>query len=424
MKIPTNIKPKLNILISYYRNLYSKTDERFMSKNFVYDDEGLEICTIYTLSRIEHNKTNSYDNIYYSLLDNLHTSYVNAPKVDKIIHTVNLSLLKLAERNHSKLIIDRISKTINTLLPYLNYIIYKEQAEIYQILLDYYQDYKFNTQLIDKYNKLFEIVDEPLKPILIEIISIYYTRITLNANKAIDTLILSKYCTTQSIITDYLKLLLSFRLYKLPSEKEIAKKLIKRCEKENNKYYLNKTYNILASLYTQQNPNLAIHYLEIVISNFDLTFNSKFEFAIYLRNLGVLLCMNKKYYEASQRLRELFEIYPESILTTFYYFIISTENIYGDINDIRKVLNYTKKYSYMIDNPIIYQIFKLFDYKYNDNHDTLLNNIIYELFDLKDEILNIPPLMDIIDNLLFSICKIEKIYDSYKLFANFFISTQ
>lgn len=420
MKIPTSIKPKLNILISYYRNLYSKTDERFMSKNFVYDDEGLEICTIYTLSRIEHNKTNSYDNIYYSLLDNLHMSYINAPKVDEIIHTVNLSLLKYAERNNSKLIIDRISKVLNALSSYLDYIIYKEQAEVYQILLDYYRDYKFNTELIDKYNKLFEIVDEPLKPILIEIISIYYTRITLDTYKAFEILKLSKCCTINSVITDYVKLLLSFREYKHTNEKSLATRLIQRCESENNNIYLCKTYNILATLYTQQDSELAINYLNKIITNFDFTHGSKYDYAIYLRNLCILLYVNKKYRQAIYHLRELFDVYPESILTTFYYYIISIENINEDHGEIKKILNYTKKNLDKIDNPIIFQIFKLYEYKYEKQKQEQLASIVLELIHHKDELFKIPPIIEIIDSLLFSICKKENSFELYKIYANIF----
>lgn len=420
MKIPTSIKPKLNILISYYRNLYSKTDERFMSKNFVYDDEGLEICTIFTLSRLEHNKTNSYDNIYYSLLDNLHMSYINAPKVDEIIHTVNLSLLKYAERNNSKLIIDRITKVINALSSYLDYIIYKEQAEVYQILLDYYRDYKFNTELIDKYNELFDIVDEPLKSILIEITFICYTRIFLDATKSLNALRLIHNCKCDSVISDYIHLLLYFREYKLTNEKSLGNKLIKRCENENNKIYLCKTYNILASLYTQQNPELAINCLNKIILNFDSTLGSKYDYAIYLRNLCILLCMNKKYEQAIYHFQELFDIYPESILTTFYYFIISIENINGDYDEIKKILQYTKKYSDNIDNPIIYETFRLCKYKYEESKHDKLENIVSDLIYFKDEVFRVPPILEIIDNLLYSICKIENSFETYKTFANIF----
>lgn len=420
MKIPTNIKPKLNILISYYRNLYSKTDERFMSKNFVYDDEGLEICTIFTLSRLEHNKTNSYDNIYYSLLDNLHMSYINAPKLDKIIHTVNLSLLKYAEINNSKLIIDKISKVLNVLSSYLDYIIYKEQAEVYQILLDYYRDYKFNTELIDKYNKLFEIIDEPLKPILIEITFICYTRIYLDATKSLNALRLIHNCKCDSVISDYIRLLLYFREYKHTNEKSLATRLIQRCEKENNKNYLCKAYNIFATLYTQQNSELAINYLNKIISNFDSTFGSKYDYAIYLRNLCILLCMNKKYDQAICHFKELFDIYPESILTSFYYFIISIENINGDLSEIKKILYYTKKHSNNIDNPIIYQIFKLYEYKYENQKHEYLDSIVSELIHHKDELFEIQPIIEIIDYLLFSICIKEKSLESYKVFANIF----
>lgn len=418
MKIPTNIKPKLNILISYYRNLYSKTDERFMSKNFVYDDEGLEICTIYTLSRIEHNKTNSYDNIYYSLLDNLHTSYVNAPKVDKIIHTVNLSLLKLAERNHSKLIIDRISKTINTLLPYLNYIIYKEQAEIYQILLDYYQDYKFNTQLIDKYNKLFEIVDEPLKPIIIEITVTCYTRVYLDADKALYALKLVPTCKIQSIMVDYLLLALYFREYRLSTEKEIAEKLIIRCEQENNRIYLCKTYNILASLYTQQNPDFAIALLQKAIDKFD-TNDLNHNLSIYKRNLGILSCMNN-YHKISIECFKSLEIIDYSmILLAFPYYIYSLEkeNHTSNIINIIEKLNICQE---NIKDKILICIFKIYKLKYGLSEATSLNSILCELKHLKSDLLCVTPLLKIIEFEIYEISINTNQFSMYEKFMKIF----
>lgn len=418
MKIPTNIKPKLNILISYYRNLYSKTDERFMSKNFVYDDEGLEICTIYTLSRIEHNKTNSYDNIYYSLLDNLHTSYVNAPKVDKIIHTVNLSLLKLAEQNHSKLIIDRISKTINTLLPYLNYIIYKEQAEIYQILLDYYQDYKFNTQLIDKYNKLFEIVDEPLKPIIIEITFICYTRIYLEADKSLKALCLIRNCYCDSVISDYIYLLLYFREYKLTNEKSLGKMLIKRCETENNKIYLCKTYNILASLYTQQNPKLAISFLQKAINNFNEN-DSNHNLSIYKRNLGILSCMNN-YHKISIECFKSLEIIDYSmILLAFPYYIYSLEkeNHTSSIINIIEKLNICQE---NIKDKILICIFKIYKLKYGLSEATSLNSILCELKHLKSDLLCVTPLLKIIEFEIYEISINTNQFSMYEKFMKTF----
>lgn len=418
MKIPTSIKPKLNILISYYRNLYSKTDERFMSKNFVYDDEGLEICTIYTLSRIEHNKTNSYDNIYYSLLDNLHMSYINAPKVDEIIHTVNLSLLKYAERNKSKLIIDRISKVLNALSSYLDYIIYKEQAEVYQILLDYYRDYKFNTELIDKYNKLIEIVDEPLKPILIEITFICYTRIYLDATKSLKALRLIHNSKCDSVISDYIYLLLYFREYKLTDEKSLGNKLIKRCQNENNKIYICKTYNILASLYTQQNPELAITLLNTAIDNFDKEYDINENLAIYVKNLAILACVNSYHRKAIECFKILDSLNSNLLFISFPYYFYSLENEnYG-----RKIINIIKSLNKNLDKIedetliIILEVFKL---KYGMSNLTL-SKIICKLKHLKYELLNVSPLLKIIEFEIYEISINTNQFTMYKKFMKTF----
>lgn len=418
MKIPTNIKPKLNTLISYYRNLYSKTDERFMSKNFIYDDEGLEICTIHTLSRIEHNKTNSYDNIYYSLLDNLHTSYINEPKVDEIIHAVNLSLLKLAERNDSKLIIDRISKTLNALSPYLDYIIYKEQAEVYQILLDYYQDYKFNTELIDKYNELFDIVDEPLKPILIEITFICYTRIYLDAKKSLKTLNLIYNCNCDSVITDYIYLLLYFREYKLTNEKSLGNKLIIRCEKEKNKIYLCKTYNILSSLYTRQNPELAISFLQRAINKFDEN-DSTHNLSIYKRNLGILSCMNN-YHKISVECFEALEKNDYSmILITFPYYVFSLEKLSYSRDTIESILINLKRNQSEIKNTILLSILNLLLIKYKLENISLTLPLAH-LVSEKERLKNIQPLLTIIEFELYEICKKDDLFQTCEEFMKNF----
>lgn len=419
MKIPNHIKPKLNLLISYYRNLYSKTDERFMSKNFVYDNEGLEICTIYTLSRIEHNNTNSYDSIYYSLLDNLHTSYINVPKVDELIHNVNLSLLKLAERNDSKLIISRITKTIKALSPYLNYIIYKEQAELYQILLDYYQDYRFNTKLIDKYNELFEIVDEPLKPILIEITVMCYTREHLDADKVLNSLRLVHNCNVHSIMVDYLYLALCFREYKLNTEKRIADKLIKKCEKENNKIYLCKTYNILASLYTQQNPQLAISLLQKAIDSFDKN-DSLHNLTIYKRNLGILSCMNNYHKISIPCFETLERIDYSMILLAFPYYIYSLEQENCDLIKIISTIQTLNDERNYITDDILINILELFKFKYNFSDAISLNNIICRFKCLKNELLNVSPLLKIVESEIYDISIQSNKFSIYKNFMKIF----
>lgn len=416
MKIPTSIKPKLNILISYYRNLYSKTDERFMSKNFVYDDEGLEICTIYTLSRIEHNKTNSYDNIYYSLLDNLHMSYINAPKVDEIIHTVNLSLLKYAERNKSKLIIDRITKVLNALSSYLDYIIYREQAEVYQILLDYYRDYKFNTELIDKYNKLFEIIDEPLKPILIEITFICYTRIYLDATKSLNTLRLIHNCKCDSVISDYIRLLLYFREYKLTDEKSLGNKLIKRCENENNRIYLCKTYNILASLYTQQNPEFAIKLLNTAIDNFDKKYDINENLAIYVKNLAILACANNYHSKAIECFRILENLRSNLLFISFPYYIYSLENTSENTDNIISILNYLHDKTDELEQTTFIHIYHLFLIKYNLDQNLNFENVLSEFIKMGSQLKHFKPILIIVESEVLEICnKFNSMYLYRKL---------
>ncbi|MDD3049011.1 MAG: hypothetical protein PHQ89_03435 [Bacilli bacterium] len=416
IKISKNKKTKLNKLLSYYRHKLSKSEERYLPKNFIYDNEGLEICTVYTLSRIEHNKTLSYDNIYYALLDNLNMSYTESSKIDELIHTINLSILKFAEINDAKNIVSRINKTMNTLAPYFEYVIYHEQAEIYEIILDYYSDYKFNIELIDKHIALFDLVDEPLKPILIEIGFIFYTRIYLDPDKSYYPLTLIKKCNCNSVISDYVLLLLYFREYKLINEKALGDKLIQRCKNENNKIYLCKSYNILSSLYTKQNPDLAMHYLQLAIKEFDLINDTKYNLAIYKRNLGILACMNEQYELSVESFDSLNLLQPDLLLITFPYFIFALEKTnYNELVIIKILLDFQINKSKINDRTLLL-LLDLWLIKYKINNKLNLYNIVSEFIEEKNTLITIQPILHIIESCLFDICKEKHTFNLYKDF--------
>lgn len=416
IKITIDKKPLLNKLISYYRCEYSKHDERFLMKNFIYDKEGFRICTIPTLSRIESNKANSYENIYYSLLDNLGISYIEDSKADKLIHAINLSLLKFAEINDAKNIIDKINKAILILKPYLNYALYKEQAEVYQILLDYYQDYKFNPEMIDKYNVLFDLIDEPLKLIYIEIAYNYYIRIHLDAKKSLETLKLITYCKYDSIMFDYTILLLYYREYNLYKEKELGYKLIKKCIEVNNKFYLCKTYNVLASLYTQQNPELAIEYLQKAIDNFDSKFDTKYNLSIYTRNLGILSSVNNHHSNAVKYFKALETLNYDDLLITFPYYICSLGKMNTNNKEVIKLLKYLNSYSHLIEKTTFIHLLHLYQIKYNVDAKYSIEEVIYEFMKLGKALKSFIPILNIIEDELYEVCKSKKSFQLYKSF--------
>ncbi|NBK98650.1 MAG: tetratricopeptide repeat protein [Erysipelotrichia bacterium] len=420
MKIPKEKKAQLNKLISYYRHLYSKDNERFLPKNFIYDEEGLTICTVYTLSRIENNKTLSYDNIYLSLLDNLGIDYIYEPKIDKLLHMINLSILKCAEINNAKSIVEKINKTTNTLSRYLDYAFYKEQAEIYQIILDYYAEYKFNTELIDKYNQLFDLVDEPLKPVLIEIFSIYYTRIHLDADKALMALKLVENCKSNSIMIDYLYVALCFREYKLLKEKELAEKLVVKCKSENNNFYLCKTYNILASLYTQQNPDLSMEYLKKAIDHFDQEKDDKHNLAIYTRNLGILASMNNLHELAVEYFDLLYKTDREIILITFPYYIYSLERISFKRSYIKDILFYLLDNKANITDNIFLALVDFLFIKYEIISVQNIEKAILLLYEEEKRLKKIKAILDIIEVELYDICLKYDCFSIYKDFMKIF----
>ena len=134
--IPSKLKPTLNTLIHYYRR--HNEDPSFQAKNFVLNKDGIEICDVSTLSKLENNKIQCMDDIYFELLKNLNSSFIYDDIANNLIQSTNHALLKHAEINDVPKILSLLTKIIETLSTYKNCIIYKEYLEIYEILYDYY----------------------------------------------------------------------------------------------------------------------------------------------------------------------------------------------------------------------------------------------------------------------------------------------
>lgn len=413
IQIAEKDKAKLNLIIAYYRRLFEITNDAFTMKNFVIDKYGTPICSITTLSRLENNKIESYDSTYFSLLDKLQMKYYSDPKIDVILHEANLAILQHAEFNHAKAIIDLIQNIFTHYGKYRNYAIYHEQFDVYDIVMDYYAHYQFNPDIIDKMNELIELVDDCLRPILIEITIIYYTRINMNGQEALNTLEKVKYCHTNSIIKEYVDLLLSYRKYELTANKEKAENLIKKCQAIQNKFYYCKACNILSVIYTVQNPKKAAEYLLESIRHFDHQYDIPQNLCVYHLNLAHLYCtQTENYIDAVTNYKKCIALNDTNLKIIFPYYLFSMEKSNININEIKSVLISLKKQESLIEKLTFIHIYHLFCIKYlNEKINHKL--VIKEFIKIKDIIKNVSPLFRIIDTEIHDICILKKDLKTY-----------
>ena len=93
--IPDEIKPILNTLLRYHRKNAS-----ILAKNFILDENYIEMCDLSTLSRIESNKTKAYDDLYFFFFKKFNQSIQYDTKVNTILEDSNKNLLSNAETNN------------------------------------------------------------------------------------------------------------------------------------------------------------------------------------------------------------------------------------------------------------------------------------------------------------------------------------
>lgn len=417
IQIAEKDKAKLNLIIAYYRRLFEITNDALTMKNFVIDKYGTPICSIITLSRLENNKIESYDSTYFSLLDKLQMKYYSDPKIDVILHEANLAILQHAEFNHANAVIDLIQNIITHYGKYRNYAIYHEQFDVYDIIMDYYAHYQFNPDIIDKMNELIELVDDCLRPILIEITFIYYTRINMNGQEALNTLEKVKYCHTNSIIKEYVDLLLSYRKYELTANKEKAENLIKKCQAIHNKFYYCKACNILSVIYTVQNPKKAAEYLLESIQHFDHQYDIPQNLCVYHLNLANIYCTQiGKYSDAVYHYTESFKLSKNNLLITFPYYIYALERTNHPVNKIVDTLHTLKENEFKLEPTTFIHIFHLMQLKYNLTKKYTLNTLINEFIKSKEIIKQVSPLLNIIENEIYDICEKS---DNLKIYSHF-----
>ena len=72
-------KPLLNACIHYYRT--HDTSEACLVKNFILNQYNIPICDSTTLLRLEANKTNGSEDVYFELLKKLNKLSINSLEI-------------------------------------------------------------------------------------------------------------------------------------------------------------------------------------------------------------------------------------------------------------------------------------------------------------------------------------------------------
>lgn len=335
--IPSELKPTLNTLIHYYRR--HNEDPSFQAKNFVLNKDGIEICDVSTLSKLENNKIQCMDDIYFELLKKLNSSFIYDEIANNLIQSTNHALLKHAEINDVPKILSLLTKIIETLSTYKNCIVYKEYLEIYEILYDYYDDQKFNKEQIDKYIELYDLIEEELRPIFISIAYHYYTRVNIDTLLSLDLLTKAKNLKINSIIKVYLVDAYYVRLNHKEKMISESKKGIRLCKNNKNSYYLSRFYSLLSCAYRFDNPELAIKHLTSSIIYFDKKVDNYSTLFAYYHNMAHL-CYDQKKYSTILYMYKKHLYNDVQFLTVFFYLLIDIINkTTKNLHEINRIIN-------------------------------------------------------------------------------------
>lgn len=343
--IPKEMKPTLNILISYYRRLYAKDNTRFTSKNFILDKDGYKFCDNSTLSKIENNRICSLDSTYYAFIDNLNMVFHPNSKTNTLIKQVNKTILKHAEYNYSKKITKLIEDVRNLISDFNDSIIYHEYLEVYEILYLYYSDVSFNKDLIDKYIELYDIIDENIKPVFLSIAYHYYSRINIDDVVSLNIIERTTTLFTKTIIRDNLMNIYYMRSNQPLNIKKQALKNIAYCEENNNKIYLVKAYNLMAFLYSSTNPEKALMYMELFVENFDHENDFKENFDMTIRNIAHIYYFDKNYNKVVDIYNKYLYENIHFLEVFFMFLIISIKNTTTNLQEIQKIIQIVKDHS-------------------------------------------------------------------------------
>lgn len=414
--IPSELKPTLNTLIHYYRR--HNEDPSFQAKNFVLNKDGIEICDVSTLSKLENNKIQCMDDIYFELLKNLNYSFIYDEIANNLIQNTNHALLKHAEINDVPKILSLLTKIIETLSTYKNCIVYKEYLEIYEILYDYYDNQKFNKEQIDKYIELYDLIEEELRPIFISIAYHYYSRVNIDELKIQTIINKTNSLNNENIIKMYLLTIHYATNNKTSKLLEFAKNGVDLCKKRNNKYYLVRFYNALSFAYRFNNLNKSIYYLTLCISNFDKTNDNYSTLAAFYHNMAHLCYDQKKYYTILYLYKK--HLYNDiQFLNVFFYLLIHIIQITtNDNEEICRIINIVEpEMQYSLFDTAVLNLFKSI-HIYHDEERLIVS--IKNIIDFEEYFSNESIMKEVVIETVKTACKSINNYNLYKQFIENF----
>lgn len=419
LPIEKQFKETFNLIIRYYRRYYSLHDTRYLSKNFIYDKRGVQICDISTLSKLENNKLLCSDTIYYALFENLNFSLTYSLDANRLITNTNAHLIRLAETNDVKKIIQTLPLSIKVLKKFKNCVMYNEYLEIYQLFLEYYTSTSYNLEQIEKYHDLFEIMDDRIKSIYITIAYNYYSRVNIITEKSQAIINLLTTYKSTSIMYTYLLSTYYVRLENTIKVKEICETILTRCKLENNSFYISKAYNNIAYVFSEIKTSAAIKYIEKAINFFDYENDSTETLNVYYRNYANLLYKCHNY-------QEVINIYENKLkgdvkfFQAFFIFLISSyKNLHYPKEKIQNILNELDVYSSKL-SPFLKLTFDLYYSIYIDNNFSKTKKCILGYQEHIDFLKLSGPFSEIIISDIKEACMLNHANPVYKAFMKLF----
>lgn len=412
--IPDEIKPILNTLLRYHRKNAS-----ILAKNFILDENYIEMCDLSTLSRIESNKTKAHDDLYFFFFKKFNQSIQYDTKVNTILEDSNKNLLSNAETNNVSKIKTILLKLIEVLQPFKDCAIYHEYIELYQLIYTYYNTQEFNKKQLDKYISLYEIIPELLRPIFISIAYHYYSRVNIEEFLSIELLKKSFDLTCDSIIKIYLLDAYHVRNNDKMKIIEFSKKGIRLCKLQNNNYYLSKFYNLLAYAYRFDNPKLAIEYLTMSIVYFNEKTDPYSTLSAYYHNLAYL-AYDRKDYVSILRIYKNHLYNDINFLKAFYYLLIKCiEETSKDEQKIKHIIAQVKLHSKTATDAYksILSLYESIYYKFNKAKIEASIKYVSTLFNLLQ---NEPLLRKLLTEIVHKYCIQTNSLNIYTEFKNNF----
>ena len=261
------------------------------------------------------------------------------------------------------------------------------------------------------------MIKEELRPIFISIAYHYYSRVNIDTLKSIDIIEKSLDLKLNTINKLYLMNIYYMRNNDHVTLVKLAKQGINICKSNNNKYFLVRFYNSLAYVYRFTNPQKAIHYLTLCITNFSKQYDLYSTLFAFYHNMAHL-CYDQKKYSTILYMYKKHLYNDVQFLTVFFYLLIYIYNKTTEDNiEIQRIISIVEPK--IKNSPFDKVILNLFKTKYLDDTDKTLDNI-NDIIKFKEYFLNEPIMKEIIIETIKECCINVNNYNLYKYFIENF----